>query len=303
VTSRLPGASMAGACQLGPLVMATIAVPDLDGSVEVYRRWLDYELADSGHVPAELADDWRAPAVAGARYCVVGPVGSDRGLIRFIECAQLAERSRAAGWRAIEILAGDVDRLRAELDSSPFEVVGEPRGLGSAAAIRAMVTVGPAGESVRFTTTSAGSAWDLPLPDRRVGPIFMVAMSAHNLGAEVDFFTGRFGAHAPLEEREALVEDLNAQLRLDMDRRHLIRTVQLRGRSLIEIDQHPAELLSSPAEREFGPGLALMTFRVSGVSQSAESQISVRMPQPPYSGGRSWTVQGPTGELIELLET
>jgi hypothetical protein len=293
----------------GPILAATICVADISSAEAAYARALGYKCVHRGRVPERLAAAWRAPAAAGSSTVTMAPADEETGSIRLVERPRVGAATplRVPGWRSVEIAVRDVDALAEDPALAALRVVARPRGLGSAQSIRAMQLIGRGGEVVNLTSTAEGTPWSLPPLPRHVGGIFMVSLSTHDLPGTVAFYCSHFKATAPRAPRLAQIEVIDAELGLPADTRHMIRTVQLRGRALIEVDAHPLAVPAGPEPADdLKPGLAFVTLAVDSIDAlpaALHTGPAVVATEPPYSGRRACMITGAAGELAELVET
>jgi catechol 2,3-dioxygenase-like lactoylglutathione lyase family enzyme len=292
---------------LGPIVVATVTVPDLDEATGWYTRWLGYDLWDEGVVDTTLAGAWEAAAAAGSRYRLLSPGRRRPGGVRLVERRRPLATSplRAAGWRSLELAVSDPYAVHAQLRASPFRIVGEPKPLDTNPSIVALQAVGPGRELLYLTRTSDDTAFDLPRATRLVDSMFIAVLSARNIDRAQDFYVSRFGAVGHLSATPVPLEAVNRELGFPVERPHAISAFQLAGRALVEIDEHPQELLAEEAPLDdLSGGLAVVSFEHDDLG-SLDS-VLVGPPriraEPPYLGRRAGLVRGPDGERIEVVE-
>lgn len=294
---------------LGPILGATVVAPDLDALTAAYRSTFGYRVVEEGTVSAALADSWGAPSAGAARTRLLGPRPTGPGLVRVVEQPGSAPDGaylRRPGWRAIEICVTDVHALRERLDGTPFRVVGEPAAIPGSETIHALQAIGPAGELLYLTEVGAQSVYELPRASAPVDRVFIAVLSAPDLAQARAYYEQRFGGGGPRGEISAPIRALNHELGLAPDHEHTFCAIQLREQSLVEVDQHPRELLAerAPATVADGPlpaGVGLMTFAVDALP-SDPIAAPVRAEGALYGGRRSVVVAGPAGERIELVE-
>jgi hypothetical protein len=124
-----------------------------------------------------------------------------------------------------------------------------------------------------------------------VGRCFIAVQSSPNLQASLDFFRNTFGNTAsPIRKLPSI--DLSV--------------VTLKDGSKIEIDQHHGE--GRKRERVAGglpAGLAVVSFECSSFDKTTDKFLSppAKSALEPFAGRHAGTMQGPAGELIELLDT
>ena len=142
---------------LGAIAAVTIACPDLDRSIDLYQRYLDYRLAHRGTLDGELARSWGTSALPGREYAVLAPRGSADFRLRLVQSPAAPDYApfRHFGWNAAEFLVQDVDALAVRLQGSPFELIGPPADLSFSDQIRAMQVLGPSGEALYLTQIKA----------------------------------------------------------------------------------------------------------------------------------------------------
>ena len=292
---------------LGPILVATVTVPDLDDATRWYTTWLDYEVWDEGSVDDELARSWRAPRAAGSRYRVLSPGAARPGGVRLVERDRPLAGSplRIAGWRSLELVVSDPYAVRERLEGSPFTIVGEPKPLDTNPSIVALQAVGPGRELLYLTRTADDTVFELPAATRFVDRMFIAVLSARDLSRSGDFYASSFGAVGHLGATPVPLEAVNRELGLPLDRPHAISALQLAGRSLVEIDQHPEALLAERAPDDDLPaGLAMVAFEHDDLDAAAPvlAEPPRLRSEPPYLGRRAALVLGPDGERIEVIE-
>lgn len=297
-----------GAQSLGPIQCGTVTVPDLDAATRWYVDWLGYEPWERGELDTPLATSWQAPRAAGSRYSILGPGPARSGGVRLVERPRKVLRSplRIAGWRSLEIVVSDVHALRDQLEGSPVEIMGEPKGLATNPSIVAMQVLGPGREMLYLTQTVQDTQFELPSAQRLVDHIFIAVLSATNLDRAQRFYMQHFGAFGRLASTAIPLEAVNRALEMPVDRQHEICALQLAGKSVVEIDEHPRELGERGPVDELATGLALVTFEHADLSDVRIAPLLLGEPErrdeAPYLGRRVATVRGAGGELLELVE-
>ena len=292
---------------LGPIVVATVVVPDLEEATRWYAGWLGYEPWGDGIIGDDLAEAWHTELVAGSRYRLLAPGRGRPGGVRLVERDVLPAHSPllVAGWRSLEIVVADVAELRRRLEGSPFPIVGEPAALDTNPSIVAMQVTGPGREMLYLTQTADDTVFDLPTASRPVDQMFIAVLSARDIERSQGFYASTFRAVARLESTPIPLEAVNRELGFPIDRPHAISALQLAGCSVIEIDEHPEELRGEqPPSDDLPRGLAIVTFEhddLESVAGLLVAEPQVRE-EAPYLGRRTAMVSGPDGERIELVE-
>lgn len=288
---------------IGPIRCVTVTVPDLEHAVETYGQYLGYRRFHEQEVSAAHAEYLGAPALAGAASALLEPVSGGDFCFRFIsQPLPPAYRPLTTwGWNAAELIVEDVDRLAAELEGSPFRMVGPPEDLSFSKAIRAMQVIGPAEEVLYLTMVKeALPEFDLPRPACPVDRTFIVILGGTDMPAMQGFYHASFGVpKAPV--MEARISVLSQALDLPADTMHPIAAMPLAGQSLIEVDDYPPA--TRPRECPPGglpPGIAMVSFAADELPGDLPAG---RFSAPPYHGCRSALLTGAVGELVELIET
>jgi catechol 2,3-dioxygenase-like lactoylglutathione lyase family enzyme len=292
---------------LGPIVVATVVVPDLDEASRWYTDWLGYEPWGDGRVDDGLAEAWSAPRAAGSPYRLLAPGCGRPGGVRLIEREVSLDSSPllVAGWRSLEIVVADVLELRRQLEGSPFSIVGEPKPIDTNPSIVAMQATGPGREMLYLTQTSQDDTmFELPEATRQVDQMFIAVLSARDIKASQEFYASSFGAILNLDATPVPLEAVNRELGYPVDRPHPISALQLAGRSVIEIDEHPEELRREQPPRDDLPhGLAIVTFEhddLDSIGHQLPAQPHLRA-EAPYLGRPTALLRGADGERLELI--
>jgi hypothetical protein len=283
---------------LGRLRAATLVCPDFALATHAYREYLGYRLADEGVIDAALAEAWRAPAVAGARFEWLVPAsGADVG-IRLVEGrgAPFAPYS-SWGWNALEIAVADCDRAVARLADGPFRVVGPPADLGfSDGALRAGQVVGPAGEVLYLTQIRRQvPGFALPAAQCLVDQPFIVILHAPDAGVAIEEYRRRFGN--PGSPTFQFPVDFMAEFQgLPKDHPYTLGTVALDGAGYFEIDSAPSHIGARPvADGALPPGIAMVTVETPAAHDGA------RVAGALYAGSTVKRIDGVAGEWLELI--
>jgi catechol 2,3-dioxygenase-like lactoylglutathione lyase family enzyme len=285
--------------------VATIVVPDLEEASSWYADWLDYEPWSDGVIDDDLAGAWRTPRAGGSRYRLLAAGHGRPGGVRLVELDVSLSTSPllVAGWRSLEIVVSDVLELRGRLEDSPFSIVGEPKPIDTNPSIVAMQATGPGREMLYLTQTSNDTEFELPEASRLVDQMFIAVLSSRDLQRSQNFYASMFGAALRLDATPIPLEAVNRELGFPIERPHPISALQLAGRSVIEIDEHPEELRDEQHSRDELPrGLAIVSFEHDDLD-AVDGILNARTrEEPPYLGRRTAIIDGPDGERIELVE-
>jgi catechol 2,3-dioxygenase-like lactoylglutathione lyase family enzyme len=297
--------SVAGA---GPIVAATVAVPDAAAAAALYTRIFGYVETSAGQVPVELAESWGAPQAAGAATVWMQPASGAPGGIRLVEQpADPAYRPLATpGWSAIEILVRDTDAVAARLIDSPFEIIGPPQSLKNFPEIRATQAIGPAGEVLYLTTLPESvQGFDLPAAASLVDRVFIAVLATRSFEETLEWLSVKFAiSPRPAHERGVYHEgDRYGHVRANP---LSMTTLQLTGQSLIQVDEYPHRAADRPVSPgALPPGFALASLAVPSVEPFERMALSapVRPAAAPYDGRAALTIRAPEGWLVELIES
>ena len=280
------------ATSLGPILAATVIVPDLEQSRRAYVDGLGLREFASGTVAADFAHAMNAAMLAGQRESWLGSNAQSQPWLRLIECPGVPVRDALAthGWMALEINVADVDALAMQLDAGAFELLGGPADLDVSDRIRAMQVRGAAGE-VLYLTQIRGEVppFELPLTDASVDRLFIAVLAAADRDATLMHYAARSGrAGLCFETRLGVV---NRALGMEPEQRHPVATLQLPGKSLIEIDQVQAQ---QPAGQALAAGVVSIRFAGSQDSNIVGNYRDGR------SGRQIQVCRGAGGEVYEV---
>jgi len=245
---------------LGPVIAATIVTPDLETSLHGWTHYLHHRVAGRGRVGEKRARLWGASGLVDAPFVwLANEVGESWLRLIEVKDAIVVEPFKHRGWMSLEVNVQDVDTLRSTLDGAPFEILGEPANLELTDDIRAMQLLGPAGEVLYLTEIRAEvPPFELPRARCPVDRLFIPVLLADNLDQATRCYE-RFPGTAALKF-ETKITVVNRARGLDVETRHPVSTIQLKGRNLIEIDQ-----LDGLRDRPVGPaglpaGIAVIAF-------------------------------------------
>ena len=273
----------------GAIAGFTIVTADIEAAAHRYARYLGYRHRGFEPITASAAAAWQVPGLAGARQALLRPASGNRRFIRLVEAAEAEGYVplRHFGWNAIEIVVQDLDRVAAQLDASPFQILGPPEtlDLGFTDRIRAMQVAGPSGEVLYLTEIDGPiPGFDLPTAQSLVDGAFVAVLGASSLPASLHFYGALFGtAASPI--LDARIACLSAAHDLPSDTRHNLATVALPEMCLLEIDAYPRSAVPPrPAPCGLPGGIAIASFHA-------------------LPGKGSELLTGPDGERIEILQT
>jgi catechol 2,3-dioxygenase-like lactoylglutathione lyase family enzyme len=291
---------------LGPIACVTIAVGELQRSIDLYRLYLGYELVDSGRLTAQDAALWARPALAGRRFALMLPGGEGQTYIRFVESKAAPEYVpfRHFGWNAAELMVQDTDAVAVRLADSPFKIIGPPADLSFSDKIRAMQVLGPSRESLYLTSFKERlPEFDTPEAKHFVDRTFIVIVGGTSVASLNKFYAKHFGT-APAPELSAVISVLSIAHGMPANTKHPLAAITLTGQSFIEADGMPAGTLERVAAAdELPPAISMVSFGADSLPGSIDSWVAPeqRLPQAPYHGRSARVCVGAAGEWIELI--
>jgi len=250
-----------------------------------------------------LSQSWCAPGLKGQRYIILGNALGEASLLIVEQATAVPLKALCYhGWMALEILVENVDELAVKLQGSAFEILRPVADLDVSDKIRACQVLGPAGE-VLYLTQIKGEVPPFELPRARceVDRLFIPVMSTPNRDASLAFYEQFEGTQGLCFETKITV--VNQAFGFDLDRRHAVATVQLKGESLIEIDEIVEAEKPSVDTQLLPAGIALVSFEVENIESLG---IQWRTPpaalhDAPFSGRIVGLAQGAGGELVQLM--
>ena len=293
--------------KLGPIACVTIASPDLERSLQLYREFLGYECVAKGEISAELSRLWSLPKLSGRRYALTLPEGQGSTYIRFVQSPPDAayQAFRHMGWNAAEIMVQDTDAVAKRLEGSPFKVIGPPADLSFSDKIRAMQVLGPSNEALYLTAFKEKlPIFDTPDANHFVDRTFIVIVGGPSVAQLSTFYARHLGvAHEPI--LPAVVSVLSRAHGLPPDTLHDIAALKLSGQSFIEADTMPAGTLPRESKNgELPAAISMISFGIDSLADTGLTFLStpVQLEAAPYRGRRVALCAGAGGELIELIE-
>ena len=290
---------------LGPICCVTVTAPDLVQVEFCYTEFLGYRVVGRGLLGPDVAQLWGCAGLADSCYLLLSPPAGDECIFRFIQTDVDAAflPFSTHGWNAAEIMVKNVDSMAERLADSQFKIIGAPANLSFTDDIRAMQIVGPGHELLYLTEFKRQiPAFDTPIARCDVDQVFIVILGGPSMEGLQSFYAERYGvARAPVVESR--VKGMSAAFGNSPEHKYPIAALPLSGKSLIEVDEMPAQARPRAATEGFLPaGIAMISFAGNGLKKDAA--ISIALDEPPYSRATSVTCcKGAAGELIEILHT
>lgn len=291
----------------GRIKCGTVTCPDLAASLADYTGILGLSVFDDAPVTAELAAAWGAPAMVGRRSVLLRHSDGQPFFIRLVAAtATPYVPLRSHGWAAYEHTVADCGALFADIEHSPFTVIGAPKLVPGFDNFIPFQVVGRAGEVLYLNQVLKSGMTDLDLPHTkaRVDQMFIAILAAPDRAAAVAFHAEQLGftegdtwsiPYSVINNSFGLPDDTITDM-----------TMTRTGRvPASEIDQYPAAAIPrTTAPGELPPGNAMVSFIIADLER-----VKAPFLAPPgihsgplYAGRRSAVVRGKAGELIELIE-
>lgn len=291
---------------------ATLSVANLERSVDLYTRFLDYTVAEQGTLDAALAASWGAPQAAGRRMAVLRPASGADIFLRFVENDIHPDYVplRTYGWAAIEINVLDVLKVAERMAVSGFEIIGPPREIETLPAIFPMQVKGPDGEIVYLTQVRSDLPdFDITRAEALIDRLFIMVMACSDLPASLAWMEEHTRLQIGRPHLPIVYTMLANAFNLPVEQLHVIATM-IDGRDVfLEMDQYPEQATARPHLPGMLPqGIAvgsILTPHFDAILANS-SQHFVAPPQVHtsvvYGGARAVTLRAPDGTLVEMVE-
>jgi hypothetical protein len=275
---------------VGPILAGVVSTTDLGRSVTAYREGLGLAAVGAGTIDPRTAARWWAPAVAGSPYAVLATASGVGGAIWLVQAEPTPGYVplRSYGWAALELSVADVDAAVAGLGPD-FRVLraAAPLTGTTGAVLRAAQVLGPAGE-VLYLTEIRGELppFELPAPpDPAIAAVDGVYIAVY-AARDLDRARAWWEAALPVRrcsDRHAAIGVLNQAFGLPASSTHRLSSLQLSGRSVVEIDQYPP----AAGPRPMVPG-------------ALPPGVAVLVVAAPMPAGEPQVWRTPDGALLEL---
>jgi len=305
------------------ITIATESPQALEG---LFRQRLGWELFAEHRVDPVLASQWGISAdSAGERACILRSPGSDRGMVRVVAGSERGRsRVMAARWAGVEmVVSRDLDELHDQLQSVPsFRTLVPPSDWDwseyGSNVHRAFIGIADGGTHLAFTmalTQPQGRRF--PEAAARVGHVFDVPLVTSDYAPCRRFYRDVLGMVPILESSftDHLWHRLwqlptGSPVTLDIYKGRAAGT----GLGGVELQSYPSALVdpepASPSRLDGGACMVTYTTHdidaayaavrnAEGVRVCSEPRL---ISQPPYREARMFSLQGPAGERLELVE-
>ena len=293
---------------LGALRCATISCRSVADATKLYQKSLGFDVIEQGVVPKALAASWRAADCEGAAFAVLGPPSGQATYVRFVEDphGRPATPYSTFGWTALEFTVASSDRAIESLERNGFEVIGPAQDLEfSNGALRAGQVSGGLGEILYLTQINSQLPhYVLPTSRELVGPMFIVICCVPGVDDAYRSYGEQLGT-AYREPFHAAVPFMADYHGLPRAHSYYVGCMECVPGSYIEIDEMPPTVGARPrAAGRLPSGIAMVSFEVPSLEPFQGRAIGplCRDDGVVYADGRSLTLEGPYGELIEVIQ-
>ncbi len=288
--------------RLGPVLCGTVVTADADVAIARHRRAFDLEVIADAPVPQDVARAWGAPRLAGHRLVLLGADAADPSThwLRLLEVPGSKAPAPMAhgGWLALEVLVRDVHALADRMADTGYAVLGAPRPPAVGDDLWAMQVAGPDGEVYYLTEVRAPvPPFELPAPARLTAErLFIPVLSAPDRDGALAWYEALAGGIGLRFDARAAA--LACCLGQDPERRRPMASLQLAGRTLVEIDHVPEH---PPAPRP-PAGVAVVSIVAdAAVPLPPGAAWHGIAPDTRWPAARIALLRGPGGEDLELL--
>lgn len=298
---------MSGFLSHGRIMGGLVTTPSLAAAMADYRDLLGFALVEQGLLGAKLAASWGCPDSAGAAMAVLRPTSGAECFIRLVEQPVPVGfvPTTTYGWASYEITVQDVFGWPARIAGAGFTIVGEPKEIPGLPYFVAMQVHGRGREMLYFNEVRMDTpSSDLPKAASPMDHIFIVILAARDREASVAWYRDRLG----LDLGDTYTIEytmINKAFGLPTGTTSSLTMVQKGRMPIFEIDDYPATATARPCLPGcLPPGNALVTLAVDSLELAGIDWIEPPHVHPGavYSGRRSATTRGASGELLELIE-
>jgi len=291
---------------------ATLTVSDLQRSESLYCDWLNYSCVEHDIISNELAQSWGAPKTAGKPYVVLQPASKADVFIRLIQQRAIPDYKalRTYGWNAIEICTQNTDKVNAQMELSPFKIIGPPKKIPGLDAIYPMQVKGPDEEVVFLTQINDDMpTHNLPRASCLIDKLFILVMGCSDMQASKAWLRDHLLISSD-QDMEINYTMINKAFGLKDGTQHKLCTMMHEKDVFLEIDQYPNGTIARPAHHGMLPPCAAIGSFAHPEFDKLIELNKTNWITPPvkrlgtiYKNKRSGTLRAPDGTLIEMIET
>lgn len=294
--------------KLGAICCATITCASLETAYAFYAGTLGFIVVESSVISAALATHWRAPACIGANTVLMQQPASTGTFIRFVEdqAATTLTPYTTLGWAALEFSVASSDAAVEAAEKSGFRVIGASQDLAfSEGALRAGQVEGAFGEVLYFTQVRFQlDNYTLPIAAVPLGPMFIVISAVPTVPGAYDDYSSQFGmiTKDPFEAEVPFIAVFQGRA---IDTPFRFGALELVPESYLEVDEMGPDVpRRHRPDGRLPAGIAMISFGTEAIDPFLQHPNAVvTCPDGGlYQGRRSLLVDGPYGELIEIIE-
>jgi len=284
---------------LGPVLSATIISAHYQQSIEAWCQYLGQHLHSQDSVTHTTAQHWGYPDLAGQQFSwLANELGEPWLKIVDSPNSSIRVPFTIYGWLSLEVSVQDVDELYKSLLNSPFKIIGEPANLDVSNDIRAMQVVGPDGEVLYLTEVKAEvPPFELPFARCAVDRLFIPVAIVKNRDQALKLY--HTYAHTKDFQFDTKITVINQALGLDIEQRHPVATVQLAGKTLVELDEVADLDLAENHPNIPITGISFVSFAVKAFANSA---ASYQVDDGPHIGQQGLYINDHAGQSVELIQ-
>lgn len=257
---------------IGPIVESTVVVADLAEALERYLSGFGWVVrTEKSRFAAARAERWGVPALSETRTVVIGPPepAAVAGAVRLVEVPKVIAPAplRSFGWTALELCVRDVLAATDRAAAAGWTVLRPPARLGAGKLpLSAAQLAAPSGEAVYLTQILAPvPGFELPSAAREVDGVFIAVLGASDLETTRMILERRFAVRRA-SDRRGPIGVLNDVYGLPPETTHRLSTLQLAGRSCVEIDQLPSMATRRGSSGAIHGGVVTVTVGSAGGS-------------------------------------
>jgi len=291
---------------------ATLTVSDLERSQSLYCDWLGYNCVEEGFISNELAQSWGTPNTAGKPYAVLQPASKADIFIRLIKQPAAPEYKalRSYGWNAIEICTQNTDKVNAQMERSPFQIIGPPKRIPGLDSIYPMQIKGPDEEVIFLTQINSDMpTHDLPRASSLIDKLFILVMACSDMDTSKAWLQEHLLISAD-QDMSINYTMINKAFGLEDGTQHRLCTMMHERDIFLEIDQYPSSTtLRQTHDGMLPPCAAIGSFihpefdKLIEINKTNWITPPVKRSGTIYKNKRAGTLRVPDGTLIEMIES
>ncbi len=295
---------------LPSLSIITFSAPKWEETVNAWRKLFGYKVRETGYLSSELAETWNAINNIDSRFAVLAnPNYSDSILIRIIENSHPDnyEPLRSFGWSSINIKVSSLPSLITKLEKYGFEIIENKKSENyNSTNINILHIKGLSEEIVCLSEYEKNiSKIETIKSNNNVPFTFGTSLGIRDIERVQNFYYDKFKIHKNINELIE-IESINNAFNLPRDTLHSIAINKIANDSIIELHEYPENAIRRPTmANQLCPGVCHISLSIPSLDMISLYWLKEpkNFKEFPYNGKRQATFYGPTGELVELIET